>query len=94
MRFTWDEKKRISNLKSHSIDFIDAPRVFEGPTFTFEDENTLRYTLTVDDPETYTAPWTVAFPYKRDSKYTQYEYACHEGNYALDSRLSGARVQE
>ena len=38
MRFTWDEKKRISNLKSHSIDFIDAPRVFEGPTFTFEDD--------------------------------------------------------
>ena len=38
MRFTWDEKKRRSNLKSHGIDFIDAPRVFEGPTFTFEDD--------------------------------------------------------
>jgi hypothetical protein len=63
-------------------------------TFTFADENTLRYTLTVEDPETYTAPWTVAFPYKRDNDYTQYEYACHEGNYAMDSRLSGARVQE
>lgn len=37
MHFTWDEKKRLSNLKSHGIDFIDAPRVFEGPTFTFED---------------------------------------------------------
>ena len=48
----------------------------------------------VDDPETYTAPWTVAFPYKRDNRYTQYEYACHEGNYAMESRLSGARVQE
>lgn len=63
-------------------------------TFSFVDENTLRYTLTVDDPETYTAPWTIAFPYKRDDKYTQYEYACHEGNYAMESRLSGARVQE
>ena len=38
MRFTWDDKKRQSNLKSHGIDFIDAPRVFEGPTFTFEDD--------------------------------------------------------
>ena len=38
MRFTWDEKKRRSNLKSHGIDFIDAPRVFEGPTFTYEDD--------------------------------------------------------
>ena len=38
MRITWDEKKRLSNLKSHSIDFVDTPRVFEGPTFTFEDD--------------------------------------------------------
>lgn len=38
MRFTWDENKRSSNLKSHGIDFVDAPRVFEGPTFTFEDD--------------------------------------------------------
>lgn len=63
-------------------------------TFTIVDKDTLRYTLTVDDPQTYAEPWTVAFPYLRDSEYTQYEYACHEGNYAMDSRLSGARVQE
>jgi hypothetical protein len=63
-------------------------------TFTIEDADTLRYTLTVEDPETYTAPWTVAFPYKRDSEYVQYEYACHEGNYAMFNRLSGAREQE
>lgn len=62
-------------------------------TFTFVDADTLRYTLTVDDPKTYSAPWTVAFPYIRDNDYTQFEYACHEGNYAMDSRLSGARVQ-
>jgi len=37
MRFTWDESKRRRNLKDHGIDFIDAPEVFEGPTFTFED---------------------------------------------------------
>ena len=38
MRFTWDEPKRLRNLKDHGLDFIDAPRVFEGPTFTFEDD--------------------------------------------------------
>ena len=38
MRFTWGEKKRLSNLDSHGIDFIDAPRVFEGSTFTYEDK--------------------------------------------------------
>ena len=38
MRFSWDEKKRRSNLKVHGLDFVDAPRVFEGSTFTFEDD--------------------------------------------------------
>jgi hypothetical protein len=38
MRFAWDERKRISNLKELGFDFIDASRVFEGPTFTFEDD--------------------------------------------------------
>ncbi|MBI4559035.1 MAG: BrnA antitoxin family protein [Candidatus Hydrogenedentes bacterium] len=38
MRFTWHEKKRRSNLKDHGLDFADAPWVFEGPTFTYEDD--------------------------------------------------------
>ena len=38
MRFTWHETKRRANLKDHGLDFVDAPRVFEGPTFTFEDD--------------------------------------------------------
>ena len=37
MRFTWSERKRAINLKDHGLDFIDAPRVFEGTTYTFED---------------------------------------------------------
>jgi len=38
MRCTWDERKRKSNLRRHGLDFVDAPRVFEGPTVTFEDD--------------------------------------------------------
>ena len=38
MRFTWDECKRRSNLRDHGFDFRDTDRVFEGPTFTFEDD--------------------------------------------------------
>jgi len=38
MRFTWKEVKRKSNLKAHGLDFLDAPKVFEGLTFTFEDD--------------------------------------------------------
>lgn len=38
MQFTWSERKRAINLKEHGLDFIDAPRVFEGMTYTFEDD--------------------------------------------------------
>ena len=38
MEFTWFERKRSLNLKEHGIDFIDARRVFEGLTYTFEDD--------------------------------------------------------
>ena len=38
MRFTWSERKRAINLKEHGLDFIDAPRVLEGLTFSYEDD--------------------------------------------------------
>jgi uncharacterized DUF497 family protein len=38
VEFTWSEAKRAANLKAHGLDFVDAPRVFEGVTFTFEDD--------------------------------------------------------
>lgn len=41
MKFTWSEAKRKSNLKAHGLDFADAPEVFAGPTFTFEDDRFL-----------------------------------------------------
>ena len=57
------------------------------------DADTLLYEFTVEDPKTWTRPWTAAVPMKRaDSPI--YEYACHEGNYALRNILSGARAQE
>ena len=38
MEFAWSETKRAANLKAHGLDFVDAPRVFEGATYTFEDD--------------------------------------------------------
>jgi len=38
MRFTWSEARRKLNLEQHGLDFVDARRVFEGPTFTYEDD--------------------------------------------------------
>lgn len=37
MRCSWDESKRQSNLRDHGLDFVDAPAVFSGLTFTYED---------------------------------------------------------
>ena len=38
MEYSWSERKRGLNLKEHGLDFVDAPSVFEGLTFTFEDD--------------------------------------------------------
>ena len=38
MEFTWSEAKRAANLADPRVDFVDAPRVFEGVTYTFEDD--------------------------------------------------------
>ena len=62
--------------------------------FTRTDANTIQYELTIDDPVTYTKPWKVAFPFTRDPQAQIFEYACHEGNYAMTNILSGARAQE
>jgi hypothetical protein len=58
------------------------------------DADTLRYEFTVNDPETYTRPWTVAFDLDSRPGYEIYEYACHEGNYGLANMLSAARAEE
>ena len=38
MEFTWSEAKRAANIKAHGLDFVEAESVFEGVTFTFEDD--------------------------------------------------------
>ena len=38
MEFTWSETKRASNIHAHGLDFVDAHVVFEGMTYTFEDD--------------------------------------------------------
>ena len=38
MRFSWSESKRQRNLQEHGLDFVDAARVFDGPTYTYEDD--------------------------------------------------------
>ncbi len=61
--------------------------------FRLVDADTLLYEFTIDDPASFTRPFTAAVPMKRGIA-PLFEYACHEGNYGLRNLLSGARVQE
>ena len=58
-----------------------------------KDDHTLLYRFTIDDPDTWDKPWTgeMAWP---ETQQPMYEYACHEGNYALGDVMRGARFQE
>jgi len=62
--------------------------------FTPLSSNILQYEVTITDPKTWTRPWKVSFPLRRDNKYQIFEYACHEGNYAMRNTLSGSRADE
>jgi hypothetical protein len=61
--------------------------------FTRVDDNTIRYEFLVTDPASYIRPWSAMVPMVR-SEGPLFEYACHEGNYALPNILAGARAQE
>ncbi len=73
--------------------FYLSPEAKVTERFSRLDERTLLYRFTVDDPEVYSAPWTGELPMVAVEEQI-YEYACHEGNYALPGILAGARKQE
>jgi len=87
-------------LVVETTNFTDKTR-FRGSTeslkvterFTRLDVRTLRYQFTVEDPQTWTHPWTAEYAWPATPD-LMYEYACHEGNYALGNILRGARLKE
>ena len=87
-------------LVADTTNFTDRTR-FRGSTenlhvierFTRVDANTFLYKATIDDPATYTKQWTLEYPF-RAAEGPVYEYACHEGNYAMPDILGGARELE
>ena len=77
--------------KSHFRGATENMRLIER--FTRTDANTLTYDFTVEDPATFTKPWSGSVPMAKAAG-PIYEYACHEGNYAVPGVLGGARAQE
>ena len=61
--------------------------------FTLTDSGSMLYSFTMDDPEVYSSVWRGEIPMYRVPG-PVYEYACHEGNYALPNILAGARADE
>ncbi len=61
--------------------------------FRMVDANTLAYSFTVEDPTVWEEPWSGEYPWPRTDQ-VAYEYACHEGNYAMGNILRGARLLE
>jgi hypothetical protein len=61
--------------------------------FTRVGPDQIEYQYTVEDPATYTGPWTASVPMTRTDG-PLFEYACHEGNYAMVDILAGARAKE
>jgi hypothetical protein len=68
----------------------DAAHIIER--FTRMDADTILYEVSIDDPKIYTRPWKLEIPLTHDPDYVIYEYACHEGNYALPNILGGGRT--
>ena len=62
--------------------------------FTRTAPDTIKYEMTINDPKTYEKPFTYSFPITAEPGYQNFEYACHEGNYAMFNSLSGARADE
>ncbi len=87
---------RVSALQPWSI-FSSHGGSGEGMVlierFTRTGPQSLEYEIEVHDPEMYTRPWTVAYPFTQLDD-VMYEYACHEGNIGMEGILSGGRAED
>jgi len=75
----------------HSLYLPQTAKVTER--FTRTGQERILYEFTVEDSGAYTQPWAAEIPFRKTDS-SMYEYACHEGNYALPGILAGARREE
>jgi hypothetical protein len=82
-----------TNFKPGVFRNISTEKLHVVERFTRTAADTLQWQLTIDDPGAWSKPWTAMIPL-RPSKKAVFEYACHEGNYGLESILAGARRED
>lgn len=82
-----------TNFKPGAFRNVSTEKLHVIERFTRTGPDTLQWEATIDDPGAWTKPWTVKILLRRADK-TIFEYACHEGNYALKDILAGARRED
>jgi hypothetical protein len=84
-----------TNFRDRTIYRNGNPATFKlVERFTPKSKTSLEWTVTVDDPATWTKPWSFSMPLTVNDDEPLYEYACHEGNYAIKNILSGSRLAD
>jgi hypothetical protein len=83
----------VETTNLHPLQQYTSEKMKVTERFSRVAEDALLYEFMIDDPTTYAQPWGGQVPMK-DLGEKLYEYACHEGNYALSNILMGARYQE
>ena len=82
-----------TNFRRDTRNLNSGERLHVVERFTRVDAKTLRYRVTVEDPDTWATPWTAEWPF-RAIDVALFSVECHEGNYAIENFLRGARADE
>ena len=85
----------LNMATQHVPPFNTIPMSTQAKTverLTMTGPNTIVHELTYTDPEVYTQPWTTRIEWSRDEDYEFFEYACHEGNYAVRDYINASRA--
>jgi hypothetical protein len=82
-----------TNYKPRAFMSVSSDKLHVTERFSLSGPETLKYEITIDDPEVWTKPWSLMIPL-RHSPVPVYEYACHEGNEGLAGILAGARAAD
>jgi hypothetical protein len=93
----WEEDTLVvvtKNMHPQQSHFGSSENITITERFQRTGEDDIVYSFTMDDPSVYREPWKAQMQMKQRPEDRIYEYACHEGNYALSGILGGARVQE
>ena len=97
-RARWDEDTLVVDTTNYvdnatRVGAATTNKLHTTETFRRVAEDTIEYSITFDDPDVWSRPWTMMIPLKKTGE-LMFEFACHEGNYGLRAILSGARAQE